>query len=100
MRSDSSSLATFGLKAQLAASTYTDLKRVEDTLAMTNEDLTHNLRVRVQEGHDITAEEMLIISDQIRQGRRAAARPFGKAAKTKPQEPPEDLGALLDQAMI
>lgn len=64
--------------------------------------LTNDLRLRVLNKEDITAEEMLLIVQDIRQGRRNAARPDtstkGRRAKssTAPAEP-EDLNILRDQ---
>lgn len=66
--------------------------------------LTNDLRIRVLEGEDLTAEEMLFIVNEIRQGRRTAARPTAapSAGRAKRAPPPtstlkEDLRAILDQ---
>lgn len=65
--------------------------------------IVHDLRMRVLDGEDITAEEMLLIVDQIRAGRRSAGAPASKAAKAakgkKAATPkaPVDLGSIMDQ---
>jgi hypothetical protein len=65
-----------------------------------HEDLSNDLRLRVMEGEDISAEEMLYISNQIRQGRRTAApttRKTPAASRTKIAATPEDLSSIMDQ---
>lgn len=63
--------------------------------------LTNDLRIRVLEGEEISAEEMLLIVNDIRKDRRAAARTTAPAVRrTKTEARPvttEDLRAILDQ---
>ena len=64
--------------------------------------LTHDLRMRVLAGEDIQAEEMLLIVEDIRRGRRTAATLAGrpkKGAKLGGRAaplPPADLNSILD----
>jgi hypothetical protein len=62
--------------------------------------LTNDLRLRVLAKEEISAEEMLLIVNDIRQGRRSAARtegpPTTRRTKARPG-PLEDLRSLLDQ---
>lgn len=66
--------------------------------------LVHDLRLRVLSGEDIAPEEFLLIVDDIRRGRRAAAAPAksarGKSAKgSKATAPsaPVNLDSIMDQ---
>ena len=64
--------------------------------------ISNDLRIRVLEGEDITAEEMLLIVNEIRQGRRAAVRSPAatkpaRQSTTKPNWSTEDLKAILNQ---
>lgn len=67
--------------------------------------LTNDLRLRVLEGWDPPAEAMLQITNQIRQGRRAAAAKSANAnrkSRSSVRESTnirEDLRAVLDQEM-
>lgn len=64
--------------------------------------LTNDLRLRVLEGEDLEADEMLLIVNDIRRDRRAAARPptASPVRRTKTEARPvtaEDLRAILEQ---
>lgn len=68
--------------------------------------LVHDLRMRVLDGEDIHAEEMFLLIDQIRQGRRSAGAPPSRAKKgskaakgTKAAAAPVDLNSILDQEL-
>lgn len=72
--------------------------------------ISNDLRLRVLEGEDIDAVEMLSIVEEIRQGRRAAARATTATSGSSPRRSrsnttnhqavtPEDLHSLLDQQM-
>ena len=78
--------------------------RVATTMGVTHfphDILMNDLRIRVLEGEDLTAEEMLLIVNEIRQGRRSAARARHRPAPSElPPQPgtlKEDLRAILDQ---
>lgn len=79
--------------------------RVANTMAAIatpHDILTNDLRIRVLEGEDISAEEMLLIVNEIRQGRRAAARPAAATGRAKKAPATsdwstEDLRSILDQ---
>lgn len=67
---------------------------------MDHEDLSNVLRMRVMDGQDLSAEEMLYEVNRIRQGRRSAAKgsPVSRAkAGAKLSAPPENLLDILDQ---
>jgi hypothetical protein len=71
-------------------------------LRLTGEQLTQELRLRVLEGEEVEADEMLLIVNDIRRDRRAAARavPTTKSSRAKTESRPvttEDLRAILDQ---
>ncbi len=66
--------------------------------------LTNDLRLRVLEGEEVDPEEMLLIVNEIRGDRRAAARaassPTSTGRRAKPESRPittADLKAILDQ---
>lgn len=67
--------------------------------------LSQDLRLRILDGEDVSAADMLIIVNEIRQERRAAARPEAtkgrRAAPAGSRVPTdvEDLRALLDQEL-
>lgn len=64
--------------------------------------LSNDLRLRVLAGEDISAEEMLLIVNDIRAGRRAAARPEKvTAARSRklPATTVEDLRSIVDQEL-
>lgn len=65
--------------------------------------LINDLRLRVLNGEEIEPEEMLLIVDQIRAGRRSAADRARVAKEAKPAKraaprklAAEELGSLLD----
>lgn len=67
-----------------------------------HQQLVRDLRLRVLNGDEISAEEMLQIVNDIRVGRRAAApaeRAPKAAKRSKSAAPPEDLTAILDQGL-
>jgi hypothetical protein len=58
------------------------------------------LRLRVLNGEDLTAEEMLYEVNKIREGRRTAEpRAKAPARAKKSPAPKEDLTDLLDQSL-
>jgi hypothetical protein len=62
--------------------------------------LTNDLRLRVLNKEDISAEEMLLIVNDIRQSRRSAARAETAPTRTRAAKTPAapvDLRSLLDQ---
>ncbi len=66
--------------------------------------LTNDLRLRVLEGEEIDAEEMLLIVTDIRGDRRSAARATPASGSSRTRAKPEsrpittaDLKAILDQ---
>lgn len=63
-----------------------------------HEDQANILRLRVLDGEDLSAEEMLYICNQIRQGRRTAepAPKSTRARKVAAVPTPEVLTDLLD----
>jgi hypothetical protein len=69
----------------------------DEDVNMEHQDLSNILRIRVLEGEDITADEMLFICNQIRQGRRSAA-PTATSTRKRPVAS-ENLTDLLDQAL-
>jgi hypothetical protein len=71
----------------------------EDDTVMDHQDAANILRIRVLEGEDIPASEMLFICNQIRQGRRTAEpKPTSsRARKFTPVN--ENLTDLLDQPL-
>jgi hypothetical protein len=99
----SDTLPKFILRTQLAASVSEQLSSGERPVMDNHEFLVNDLRNRIDEGEDISAEEMLVIVNSIRRGRRAAAPAAQKAARTKrtagAASAPEDLTSLLDQGM-
>ena len=68
-----------------------------------HEDRSNMLRLRVLNGEDLTAEEMLYEVNRIREGRRTAEprapRATRSATKSKVQPPTENLLDLLDKEM-
>lgn len=72
-------------------------------------EIVHDLRMRVLSGEDILPEEMFLIIDQIRQGRRTAGAPPSKvkgtakgargAKSSSPSLTPIDLDSLMNQEM-
>lgn len=78
---------------------------MSDGYGLDYKQLTNDLRLRVLEGWDPPAEAMLQITNQIRQGRRAAAAKSANAnrkSRSTVRESTnikEDLRAVLDQEM-
>jgi hypothetical protein len=65
-----------------------------------HEDRSSMLRLRVLNGEDLTAEEMLYEVNKIREGRRTAEpRAKAPARVKKTPAPKEDLTDLLDQSL-
>jgi hypothetical protein len=87
---------------QVAGRTRDLLLSSEPRYHLTGEQLTQELRLRVLEGEEIDAEEMLLIVNDIRRDRRAAARatstPVTRRTKVEARSvTTEDLRAILDQ---
>jgi len=79
-----------------------DLLLNQDRRYLTSDQLTQDLRLRVLEGEEIDAEEMLLIVNDIRRDRRAAARtpaatPVRRSRTEARPVTTEDLRAILDQ---
>lgn len=72
-----------------------------EDLSMNHEDRSNILRLRVLDGEDLTAEEMLYECNKIREGRRSAAPTKTKSSPRGSQKPPsiESLLDILDQTM-
>jgi hypothetical protein len=87
---------------QVAGRTRDLLLSFEPRYHLTGEQLTQELRLRVLEGEEIDAEEMLLIVNDIRRDRRAAARapaatPVRRSRTEARPVTTEDLRAILDQ---
>ena len=64
-----------------------------------HEDRSNMLRLRVLNGEDLTAEEMLYEVTRIREGRRTAERAAPARRATKTPAAPENLLDLLDKEL-